>query len=222
VIRVLVVEDHPVVADGWRAGLDAEPDMTVAGLAATVAEARDAIAGLAPDVALIDVRLRDGSGLALLGGIDLARTAPIIVSASASPAYLDAAQRLGARGYLLKTSPMGLLLGGVRDVARGGTAWDGAVLMAARARPWHPLSERERDVVEALIGGRSNDEIGRALGITAKTVESHLTRLYTRVGAESRGALLRLALEEGWLDIPWAAERPPRLPRRPPVPDEAS
>jgi DNA-binding NarL/FixJ family response regulator len=201
--RILIVDDHPLVVDGWRASFVREEGLTLAAVARCLDEGRAVVAREpAFDIAVIDVRLGDGSGFALLEVLDPGRTAAILVSAFLSAAYVDTAQRLGARGFLLKSSPMSMLLAGIRDVAAGGTAWDPAAVAHRRGRPWQPLSERERHVVAGVIAGRSNDEIGHELAITAKTVESHLTRLFVRFGLGSRGELLRLALEEGWLDTP--------------------
>lgn len=203
-IRVLVVDDHPMMADAWRAAIDAEPDMQVTGVASNLGEAVALVAteGMVPDVAVVDVRLGEESGFRLLERVDLARVAVVMVSANGSPAYVDTAQRRGARGFVLKTSPTSRLVEGVRLVAAGGSAWDPAALMVARERPWRPLSEREHQIVRCMVDGRSNGEIGLDLGIAVKTVETHVANLFKRFGVASRTELVRRALEEGWLDTP--------------------
>lgn len=203
-ISVLVVDDHPMMADAWRTALDAEPDMRVSGVATSLEEAITHIgpAGTAPDVIVLDVRLGEESGFRLLDRVDLARVAVVMVSANGSPAYVDTAQRRGARGFFLKTSPTARLVEGVRLAAAGGAAWDPAALMVARERPWRPLSEREHQIVQCVVDGRSNGEIGLDLGIAVKTVETHVSRLFERFGVTSRTELVRRALEEGWLDTP--------------------
>jgi DNA-binding NarL/FixJ family response regulator len=88
-------------------------------------------------------------------------------------------------------------------VAAGGTAFDPAVIeRETTAGRWRPLSERERDIVRLVVEGRSNDEIGRELGIARKTVETHLAHLYERYGCRSRAELAVRAEREGWLDLP--------------------
>lgn len=201
--RILLVEDHPLVIDGWRAALADTEGLSLDAIAASLDAARAIVArGPAFDIAIVDVRLGDGSGFDLLGSLEPRLTATVLVSAFLSEAYVDSAQRLGARGFLLKSSPMALLVAAIRDVAGGGTAWDPAAIAHRRGRAWQPLSDRERCVVAGVLDGRSNDEIGRTMHVTAKTVESHLTRLFARLGLGSRGELVRRALEEGWLDIP--------------------
>lgn len=180
---IIVVEDHEIVVDGWRAGLAQDGDLVVEAVASSLAQAQSVIArSLAFDIAIVDVRLGDGSGFDLLRAVDLERTKVILVSAYLSAAYLVSAQLLGARGYLLKGGRMRSLIAGVRDVAEGGTAWDAAALRHRREHPWRPLTLRERDVVAGLVEGRPSKDIAHALGISTKTVESHLTDLYVRHG----------------------------------------
>jgi DNA-binding NarL/FixJ family response regulator len=93
------------------------------------------------------------------------------------------------------------LLAGIKQVAEGQTAFDPEAMRLGMAR-WHPLSERERALVKLMMDGRSNDEIGRELGIASKTVETHLTRLYERLGVETRTELALKVEREGWLDVP--------------------
>lgn len=200
---ILIVEDHPAVADGLRAGLAQVAGTVVQAVASGLAEARSVLSRSAVfDIAIVDVRLGDGSGFDLLKVLDPGRTATVILSGCVSSAYLDGAQRLGARGYLLKLTPMARLVAAIRDVAEGGDAWDRAALQHRRDHPWRPLTMRERDVVGELLAGRSNQQIAHALGITAKTVESHLTDLYVDHGVHSRSELTLLADREGWLDVP--------------------
>lgn len=202
-IRILLVDDHPMIVDAWRSAFDADPGMRVEAVASDLAGARSTVEASPPfDVVVVDIRLGDGSGFRLLPSLDLARTAVVIVSAHGSPAYVDAAQRLGARGFFLKTSQTAELVAGVRRVAGGSTAWDPEAIRQSASGQWHPLSEREYGVVQAVVAGRSNGEIGLDLGIATKTVEAHLSRLYARFGVLSRAELINRAKDEGWLDLP--------------------
>ena len=197
-IRVAIVDDHPVVGAGTAALLRAQEDLTVIGVAASIDAAR--ASGLtsrdAVDVLLLDIRLGPDSGLGLLS-TDPGLPATIVLTAYDYPQYAEAALRLGAAGFVLKTAPLDELLEAIRRVAAGGLAF--AVRPASRGVR---LTRREHDVVRLVVEGRSNDEIGTALGIGPKTVETHLGRLFERVGVASRTELATRALREGWLEVP--------------------
>jgi DNA-binding NarL/FixJ family response regulator len=123
----------------------------------------------------------------------------IVLTAYDYPQYAEAALRLGASGFVLKTAPLSELLEAIRRVATGGLAF--SVRPRSGGRTAH-LSERELDVVRLVVDGRSNDEIGARLGIGPKTVESHLRRLFDRFDLASRTELATRALREGWLEVP--------------------
>lgn len=198
-IRVAVVDDHPVVREGTAALLDDVPGLTVAGRGATAEEARTLALCGDVDVLVLDVRLGSDSGLQLLADLhDAGGAAVVILTSFGYPQYVDAALRNGASGYVLKTAPVSELVDAIRRAAEGG--------MAFGLRPGAPASHRptnrELDVVRLVIEGRTNDEIGAALGIGAKTVETHLHRLYARFDVASRTELATRALREGWLELP--------------------
>ncbi len=200
-IRIAVVDDHPVVRDGTAALLAVQPGLAVVGTAGTLAEARDLIGRVDVDVVLLDIRLGGESGLGLLGpGLVAAAQAPAIVLLTAYdyPQYADAALRRGAAGFVLKTAPLAELVEAIRVAASGGLAFQ----VRPRAGGPDRLTGRELDVVRLVVDGRTNDEIGAALGIGSKTVETHLRRLFERFGLASRTELAARALREGWLDIP--------------------
>jgi DNA-binding NarL/FixJ family response regulator len=200
-VRVVIVDDHPVVRDGTAALLTAQSGIAIVGTAGSIDEAREVLGSTEADVVLLDIRLGADSGLHLLSDDGLGgRSAGVIVlTAYDYPQYADAALRLGASGFILKTAPIAELLDAIRRVAAGGMAFSvrpRAGVGAAR------LSERELDVVRLVVDGRSNDEIGARLGIGPKTVESHLRRLFERFDLASRTELATRALREGWLDVP--------------------
>jgi DNA-binding NarL/FixJ family response regulator len=201
-IRLLIVDDHPVVREGTAALLAAQPGIAVAGTAGSIEEASALIGGAPADVLLLDIRLGTDSGLRLLkesAAPDEPRPAIIVLTSYDYPQYAEAALRLGASGFVLKTAPIAELLDAIRRVAAGGLAFSVRPRSgAAVAR----LSERELDVVRLVVDGRSNDEIGARLGIGPKTVESHLRRLFERFDLASRTELATRALREGWLDVP--------------------
>jgi DNA-binding NarL/FixJ family response regulator len=200
-IRVAIVDDHPIVRDGTAALLAAIPDLAVVGVAASVAEARPLLDASEVDVLLLDIRLGTGSGFDLLAspaGPDApVRPAIVVVTAYDYPQYAEAALRLGAAGLVLKTAPIGELVDAVRRAAAGGLAFG--------RRPGGPvarLTSRELDVVRLVVDGRSNHEIAAALGIGPKTVETHLARVFERLGIASRTELATRAVREGWLEAP--------------------
>jgi DNA-binding NarL/FixJ family response regulator len=197
-IRVAIVDDHPVVRDGTAALLATQPGVEVVGTASSLEEASELIASTQIDVLLVDIRLGSDSGLRLLADDGLsARPAIVVVTAYDYPQYADAALRLGAAGYVLKTAPVRELVDAIARAAAGGLAFGVRPRQAADR-----LSARELEVVRLVVEGRSNDEIGAALGIGAKTVETHLRRLFERFSIASRTELATRALREGWLEVP--------------------
>jgi DNA-binding NarL/FixJ family response regulator len=196
-IRVAIVDDHPVLREGTSALLARQPGIEIAGVAGTVEEAADLVGSGEIDVVLLDIRLGTDSGLRLLTEVPAEERPAIVVLTSYDyPQYAEAALRLGASGFVLKTAPIAELLDAIRRAAAGGMAF------ATRPGPAVRLSEREMDVVRLVVDGRSNDEIGAQLGIGAKTVESHLRRLFERLDVASRTELATRALREGWLEVP--------------------
>ncbi len=198
-IRLLIVDDHPVVRDGTAALLASQAGIDVVGTAGSIDEATALIAATPADVLLLDIRLGTDSGLRLL--TETADDAPaiIVLTAYDYPQYAEAALRLGASGFVLKTAPLAELLDAIRRVAAGGMAFS---IRPRAGAGLARLSERELDVVRLVVEGRSNDEIGARLGIGPKTVESHLRRLFERFDLASRTELATRALREGWLDVP--------------------
>ncbi len=198
-IRLIVVDDHPVVREGTAALLAGQVGIEVVGTADSVDEAAALIARIDADVLLLDIRLGSDSGLRLLGGGTSDGPAIIVLTSYDYPQYAEAALRLGASGFVLKTAPIAELLDAIRRVAAGGLAFSVRPRSGAAVGR---LSERELDVVRLVVDGRSNDEIAGRLGIGPKTVESHLRRLFERFDLASRTELATRALREGWLDVP--------------------
>jgi DNA-binding NarL/FixJ family response regulator len=200
-IRVLLVDDHPAILDAVGAGVRDAPDLALAGMARTLAEARAALAAGrgSLDVVVSDVQLAgEAEGLRLLEGMPPDGPVVLLLSSFDQPPLIRTAFERGAAGYLIKTSEVAEILDAVRTVAAGGTAFSAAMLRAIRSAPRRP-SDREIEVLGLLCGGASNDEIGVRLGVTEKTVESHLRRLFDRYGVLSRTELAVLALHEGWV-----------------------
>jgi DNA-binding NarL/FixJ family response regulator len=201
-LRVLVVDDHPIVVSGLVTALAHQPEIEMVVSANDREEAGRLLAEHRIDVGLVDVRLQSGTGFDVIGAHP---TEPgpawIVLSSFESPQYLAAALRSGAAGYMVKTAPLDQLLEAIRRVATGGTAYDARQLRSAQPALLQALSNRERDVLRGVLAGRTNDEIGLDLGIRRKTVESYLSRLYERFGVSGRTELAVLAEREGWLDL---------------------
>lgn len=195
------MDDHPAILDAVGAGVRGAPDMTLAGTARTLAEALAALdaARGGVDVVVSDVQLAgEAEGLRLLDAMPPDGPAVLLLSSFDQPPLIRTAFERGAAGYLIKTSEVAEVLEAVRSVAGGGTAFSAAMLRAIRSAPRRP-SDREIEVLALLCAGASNDEIGVRLGVTEKTVESHLRRLFDRYGVLSRTELAVLALREGWV-----------------------
>lgn len=203
-IRIAIVDDHPVLREGTAALLSAQPGLEVAGVASSLEEAQALVASTPVDVVLLDIRLGADSGLRWLTPEaqeppEHPRPAVVVLTSYDYPQYAEAALRLGASGFVLKTAPIAELLDAIRRAAAGGLAFG---VRPGRGAEIARLSGRELDVVRLVVDGRSNDEIASRLGIGAKTVESHLRRLFERFDLASRTELATRALREGWLDVP--------------------
>jgi DNA-binding NarL/FixJ family response regulator len=202
-IHVLLVDDHPVVLSGLLAGLGALPDIEVVGVARSVAEANERLGRGGIDVALVDLRLPDGLGMSLLGAA-AGGPAMIMLTSFDQPQYVSVAAARGARGFLLKTAPLTDVADAIRIVAGGGTAFSPEQMRSIGGRV--ELTAREMDIVRLVMASRSNDEIGRDLGLAAKTVEGHLSKVFDRTGVTNRVELALRAEREGWLVSESAAD----------------
>jgi DNA-binding NarL/FixJ family response regulator len=203
-VRLVLVEDHPIVADGLRAAFRGRAGMEVVGQAATLQEGRDLLVNTPCNVVLLDLRLPDGSGIELLReALDLENPpAFLVLSSFLTPSYVSATIALGASGFLLKTSPVEDILAAVDQIAEGGLAFSPEQLRASRGAAWAPLTRREHAILDAIIRGRSNDEIAMDLGIAKKTVEGYISRMLARYGLMTRTELAVHAERGQLLDLP--------------------
>jgi DNA-binding NarL/FixJ family response regulator len=194
---VAILDDHPVVRAGTAAIVEGAPDLVLAGTAATLEEARPLLDRETVDVLLLDLRLGQEFGLSVFDGRGDTLPAIVVATSYDYPQYVEAALRLGAVGYVLKTAPVDDLLAAIRRAAAGKLSFD------VRPGPGAAhFSPREREVIAAVVEGRSNDEIAARLGISPRTVESHLRRIFERLNLASRTELATRALRDGWLELP--------------------
>lgn len=212
-VRVFLLDDHEVVRRGVHDLLDAEPDMTVVGEAASAAEALARGPALRPDVAILDVRLADGDGISVCR--ELRSRLPelaclMLTSFDDDDALLDAIMA-GAAGYVLKQIKGSDLIAAVRTVASGQSMLDPATtarLMTSLRTESAPtaspeeaalatLTGREREVLELIGEGLTNRQIGARLYLSEKTVKNHISRLLGKLGVERRVQAAILAKEAG-------------------------
>jgi DNA-binding NarL/FixJ family response regulator len=204
---VYIVDDHPVVREGLRAVLAAEPDLTVVGDSGSGEEALRVVADLRPDVVLMDLRLPGIDGIAATERIVAAGMSRVLVLTTYdSDNDIVRALAAGATGYLFKDSTRDELVGGVRRAAGGETvlAPPVAARIVARVRGQAPpdLTRRELEVLRGIARGLSNPEIGRALYIGEATVKSHVTRIFDKLGVKDRTAAVTVAIARGILPSP--------------------
>ncbi len=199
-VRVVLVDDHPAILDAIGGAITSAPDLELAGTARSLGEALALLTGGdVCDVVVSDVQLAgEAEGLRLLEALGTDGPAVLLLSSFDQPPLIRTAFERGAAGYLRKTSEVSDILEAIRTVAAGGTAFSASMLRAIRSAPRRP-SDREIEVLTLVCGGASNDEVGAQLGVTEKTVESHLRRLFDRYGVLSRTELAVLALREGWV-----------------------
>jgi DNA-binding NarL/FixJ family response regulator len=189
-IRVLVVDDHPVVRQGLRTFLDLQADLSVVGEAGSAAECVAQAKELRPDVVLLDLKMPDGDGVQALhdlraAGLD---TRVLVVTSFTEPDSVLPAVRAGASGYVYKDVDPPALAAAVRAVHAGHVLLHPEVARLLTKPEPTPvrLTARERQVLTELARGRSNREIARALGLAEKTVKTHVSALFGKLGVQDR------------------------------------
>lgn len=205
-IRILIADDHPIVRAGLRAVFEAEPDLEVVGEVDRALDAVDRAKVGGIDLITMDLRFPSGpSGVDAVERIQALDHPPAVLVLTNYDTDTDIlrAVEAGAGGYLLKDSPADVLVRGVRDAVAGRPVLAPAVaskLMHRLRTPSLQLTARERDVLQCLDRGLSNQAISAELFLSRATVKSHLARLYSKLGVSSRTAALAKAREQGLLD----------------------
>lgn len=204
-IRVMVVDDHPVVRDGLRGVLDGEADMLVVGEAGHGAEALARVAEAAPDVVLMDLRMPTMGGVEAITA--LRTQAPgvrvLVLTTFDTDRDVLPAIEAGATGYLLKDTPREELLRAVRAAHRGeavlSPAVAGRLMGQVRAPERDALSAREMEVLRLVAAGSTNREAAKALFISEATVKTHLLHIYAKLEVRDRASAVAVGYQRGLL-----------------------
>jgi DNA-binding NarL/FixJ family response regulator len=198
-IRILIVDDHPMVREGLVARLQAVPRFDVVGEAGNRAEALAQLGTAQPDVVLMDVGLKDANGIAL--GAEMLAARPsiklLMFSMYDNPEYVQRALTAGARGYVLKDAPAQEIVSAIDAVAAGGTFLSAAVsgrLFRGQV-PKPVLTPRESEILSALGRGASSKQIARELDLSVRTVEAHRQSIKRKLELDGQAELIRYAVE---------------------------
>jgi len=203
VITVLIVDDHDLFRAGLRSRLENESDIQPVGEAGTAEQAVVKARALQPDIVLLDLMMPRKSGVEAIPEIKQVSptTRVLVISSQAAPSAVRQALAAGASGYLPKRASDGELITAIRRVAAGEGYVEpglGAKLVVEDGIPaLEPLSERERDVLHLLALGYTNQEIGRKLFISVRTVDTHRAHIMRKLRLETRAELVLFALANG-------------------------
>jgi DNA-binding NarL/FixJ family response regulator len=200
-IRIVVVDDHPVVRQGLIAILRYEPDIDVVGSAADGVSAVQLIQEQRPDLVLLDLHLPGLSGVEVMTQLRSlgVQTRYLILTTFDTDEYIVPALTAGAQGYLLKDSPTEELGRAIRTLMQGGAAIEPSVAARLLTRMHEPspevLSEREREVLQLLVAGASNKVIAAQLHLSEHTIKTHLSRIFGKLDVQSRAEAVAVALQ---------------------------
>lgn len=207
--KVLIVDDHPIVRQGLRLMIDAEPDLVVCGEAQSAREARDAIRQHEPDVVIVDISLAQGDGLELVRDVHAqhAELPMLVLSMHDELIYAERLLAAGASGYIMKQAASDQLLVALRRVLSGETYLSealaqslersrgaGAGMPGTSVDPVKRLSNRELQVLSLIGRGQSSREAAEGLGLSVKTVETHRQSLKRKLNLATNAQLLQYAI----------------------------
>ncbi len=200
-IRIVLAEDQALVLGALAALLQLEPDLAVVGRATDGTMALSLVGELRPDVLVTDIEMPGLSGIELAARLTQggSPTRIVVVTTFGRAGYLRRALDAGVRGYLLKDGPSTVLAQAIRTVAAGGRAIAPELADAVWDAVPDPLNDRERAVLRLAEEGRSNRDIGAALGLSSGTVRNYLSEAAQKLGAANRIEAGRVARANGWL-----------------------
>jgi DNA-binding NarL/FixJ family response regulator len=211
-IRIFLADDHAIIRDGLRALMEAHPEISVVGEAATSDATVELVQELQPDVVLMDISMPG-----CCSGIDATRfvlekspnTQVIILSMHGSPEHIFSALQAGVRGYLLKESAGREVIEAVQTVATGKNYFTDAIMdtliadylsyrqAAQEGGPLASLSDRELEILSLVAHGKTSAEIAEVLFLSPKTVETYRSRMMTKLGISDLAGLIKLAIQHG-------------------------
>ncbi|MBY5643540.1 two-component system response regulator MctR [Rhizobium leguminosarum] len=202
-IRVLLIDNHPLVLDGLKAVLETFDHIEVAGTAGLAQTGLEIGRQVLPQVVLMDINMPKLSGIDAIELFrnELPQARVVMLSMHDSREYISSSVMHGAAGYILKDVSTDEIVSAIETVAGGGTYFSSGVfdaLMGERAEKGSdPLTPRERDILGLIVAGRSNKEIAETLGITSATTETHRKNLKKKLGIATTAGLIRYALDHG-------------------------
>jgi two-component system, NarL family, nitrate/nitrite response regulator NarL len=213
-IGVLIADDHVIFRDGLRKLLDSDAEIVVVGEARNGIECIEMLGKLKPDILLLDLRMPNKTGLTVLEetNFDTSSTRVIVLTAADDDRDVVRAMRLGARGVVLKQSATGMLLKSIHRVHAGEIwldnrmttevieAFSTSQAVTDRGKPL--LSAREREIVQLVVEGFRNKEIGKRLSISQQTVKNHLHNIFDKLGVSDRLELTLYAIHHKLVDNP--------------------
>ncbi|PLK47992.1 response regulator transcription factor [Uliginosibacterium sp. TH139] len=204
-VKLMLVDDHPLVRDGLRLRLATVPGFEI------IAEADDGIAALAalerqePDVVLMDIAMPGANGIELVKKLHerYPQVQVIMLTMHDQPQYVVEAFRQGARGYVLKDSPAQEIVAAIHAVMAGKRYYSAGVAdaLAAGATPAPLLTQREQEVLTLIAEGRSSKEIASSLNLSVRTVETHRLNIKRKCELEGASALVKFAVERKWTGL---------------------
>jgi two-component system response regulator NreC len=212
-VTLLLVDDHPLIRQGLRHLLENEPEFKVIGEAENGVEALLLIERLKPNILVVDMMMPGLNGLEVLRQIKhiSSGTRSIVLSMQSADAYVIEALKNGAAGYVLKETGPSELVNAVREVARGNQYLSariserlqssGQKIMEMPSDTYETLTNREREILQMTVEGRTSQEIGDKLTISPRTVEVHRSNLMTKLGLRNQTELIKFAIKRGIISM---------------------
>lgn len=207
-LRILLIDDHPLVREGLAARIDTQPDLAICGEAGTIAAALPLFKETTPDLTIIDIQLEDGNGIDLIKEIHgrWPRAKMLVVSAFDETLYAERALRAGALGYINKRELQGQVLEAIRTVLDGGRYLSEKMTQQllsqavnqkgdADQNPIERLSDRELEVFQMIGNGMTTATIARQLHLSVHTIDTHREKLRHKLGAGNGAELMKLAVQ---------------------------
>jgi DNA-binding NarL/FixJ family response regulator len=200
-VHIMLVDDHPLVRDGLRARLEAVAHFRVVAEADSGAEALALAGSTRIDLVLMDITMRDGSGIEATARLyaNYPDIAVLILSMHDKLEYVTQAMQAGARGYVLKDAPGKDIVLAIDTVVAGGIYYSAAVArqLARPAAQDNQLTSREQEVLRHIANGESNKQIAKALDLSVRTVETHRLNIKRKLGIEGQAELIKFAVQHG-------------------------